>query len=152
MRAEVFAPAGWPTRGSSARSNSTASASRRGSRSWTASRLPSGDASTFPWDWSMRGAGGVVSTARDLERWTVRCATGASCRRRAAAHVQAGARGLRLRLDVGELDAKGGPAWVFHTGRTLGYQAYVARWLAEDRVVVVLTDEATDPRCCTGRW
>ena len=151
MRAEVFAPAGMADTGFLGEKQLDGKRLTARISLVDGKPVPSGDASTFPWDWSMRGAGGVVSTVRDLERWDRALRDGRVASKAGQERMfRPALEGFASGWMVGELDAKGGPAWVFHTGRTLGYQAYVARWLAQDRVIVVLTDEATDPRVLHG--
>ena len=137
VRKHVFEPAGMKSTGF------------YGDRELDAKRLStrrgSGDARTWPWDWSMRGAGGVVSSAEDLLAWD-RALRKPGYEKLFEPHLEGFARGWM----VGRVDQSGKPLWVFHTGKVHGYQAYFARWLDRDQVLIVLTNDATDPRTLHG--
>ena len=112
-----------------------------------------GDAATLPhpYDWSLRGAGGVVASVLDLHRFDRALRSGKLLRPETLRAAEKPVLdGYGLGWMTGALDGKGGPVWVFHTGSIPGFQAYFARWTASERVFVVLTDESTDPRTLHG--
>lgn len=114
-------------------------------------RRGGGDARSWPWDWSMRGAGGVVTSARDLFAFDRALRGGklipAVSLERA---FRPALEGFGCGWMVGQLDAAGESLWVFHTGEIPGYRTYFMRGLAKDIVLVVLTDDRTDPRLLDG--
>ena len=137
VRKRVFAPAGMTSTGFYG--------DRSLDRKRLSSRAGSGDARTWPWDWSMRGSGGVVSSAEDLLKWDRELRKPGN-EKLFEPHLEGFARGWM----VGRVDQDGKPLWVFHTGKVHGYQAYFARWLDRDQVLIVLTNEKTDPRALHG--
>ena len=93
----------------------------------------------------MRGAGGVVSCCEDLLEWD-RELRKPGYAKLFEPHPGGFARGWM----VGLVDGDGNALWVFHTGKVHGYQAYFMRSLDRDQVIVVLTNEETDPRALHG--
>lgn len=96
-----------------------------------------------PWAWGLKGAGGVLTTMEDLVKWDAAL--------RGDAVVNAAARKkLYTTADGGyalgwfvESTPSGGMK-VHHGGATRGFRCQLARYIDEDLVVAVLTNETGD--------
>ncbi|MEZ0230381.1 MAG: serine hydrolase domain-containing protein, partial [Planctomycetota bacterium] len=101
-------------------------------------------AAEWSWSWGYRGMGGVVTTAEDLLRFD---------RSLRANEVLAAAAQTKQTTPVKEVAGCGcfiertfrATTKVYHTGGVAGFTAMFARYLEDDLVVVVLSNEAGDP-------
>ncbi len=112
------------------------------------SRLSSGaiegTAVDWDWGWGYRGMGGVVTTAPDLLRWDRALRTDAI--------LDAATRELFFQPDLATYAAgwyvrtsPRGTRVASHAGSVVGYRSVFKRYLDEEAVVIVLTNDAADP-------
>lgn len=105
----------------------------------------SGTATRWMYGWGYRGMGGAVSTARDLLRWD------RALRGEAVLDAASQAELYRPRLDGYACGwmverTRRGTRLAHHSGGVEGYGAWVARWLEEDALVVILSNGRSDLR------
>jgi len=110
---------------------------------------PGATALDWHWGWGYRGMGGVVTTAEDLHRWD------RALRGDAVLSPEARVELLRPRAAgyAGGWFVEATPRGttrVHHGGGVAGYRANVVRYLEEDALVVVLTNDAGDLGAVTG--
>ncbi len=102
-----------------------------------------GTAADWHWSWGYRGMGGVVTTAWDLYRFDRALRDGkpldAATQRKQATPEKENA-GLGCFVDK----TPRGTTRLSHTGAVAGYHALYARYLEDDLVVVILSNEACE--------
>ena len=148
-REEVFKPAGLKNTGfldgiglNSAKQTLRVVVPRGGGRD---RRVPLfASAAGEPWAWGLKGAGGVLTTMEDLVRWDAALRNdsvlSAAPRQRLTNPFKSG---YALGWFV-EPTSSGGLK-VHHGGATRGFRAQLSRFMDEDMVIAVLTNESSDP-------
>lgn len=146
VRKELFGPAGLRNSGfiNEARlaRNVNVTKRRTPERSdWTAAR--------WHWGWGYKGMGGVVTTALDVLAWDQALRTekvlGAAAREKLVTPALEGyACGWKVET------TERGTRRAHHSGGVAGYRVEVSRWVEEDALVVVLTNDENDPFAAEG--
>ena len=139
VRDEIFAPAGLADTGfigDEALAETGRAARRRAApRDWSAV--------DWYWGWGYRGMGGVVSTAPDLLAWdrALRgdAVLGAAAKEKLFTPVQADYACGWVVQTTGR-----GTTKVFHGGLVMGFGAHFARYLEDDVVVAILSNDRRD--------
>jgi CubicO group peptidase (beta-lactamase class C family) len=107
-------------------------------------------ASWYAWSWGFRGATGIVSSAEDLFRWD-QALRGDKVLSRIAKvkYFLPDKADYAYGWHVGK--TKTGTAIIHHSGATRGYRTVLARYPERNTLVVVLTNEDSDPRSVQRR-
>lgn len=97
-----------------------------------------------PWAWGLKGAGGVLTTMEDLVRWDAALRTDKV--------LSADAREKLFKPDQADYalgwfieSTPSGGVRAQHGGATRGFRAQLSRYIDEDTVIAVLTNESGDP-------
>jgi CubicO group peptidase (beta-lactamase class C family)/mannose-6-phosphate isomerase-like protein (cupin superfamily) len=107
-------------------------------------------ASWFAWSWGFRGATGIVTSADDLFRWDEALRGDKILGKQAKEKFfRPDKAGYACGWQIGQ--AVDGSAIVGHGGATRGYRTELARYPKHNALIVVLTDESTDPRAIQHR-
>jgi CubicO group peptidase (beta-lactamase class C family) len=109
-----------------------------------------GTASDWFWGWGYRGMGGVVTTVYDLLKWDRALRTEKILKKSSLEKY------YTPEKETGHFSAKYACGWevettprkttrVFHTGGVAGYKCQIIRYLDEDAVIIVLTNDKNEP-------